>query len=251
MLLEVIATSSEDCATAEWAGADRIELCAALEVGGLTPSAGLLAMARTATRLPLMAMVRPRSGGFCYSPGEFAAMRRDAEHALAAGVDGLVFGFLHSGGAIDGARTAEFVRLAAGKETVFHRAFDVTPEPATALEQLIDAGVTRVLTSGQAATALHGAELIRRLLEQANGRIQILPGSGITPANVAELVLRTGAVQVHASCSGWAVDDSSQARPELHFGPGDGPIDRVRILDAARVAAIRNQFQLYGRRTES
>ncbi len=239
MLLEVIATSAEDCTTAQASGADRIELCAGLEVGGLTPSAGLLAAARAATHLPLMAMVRPRSGGFRYSAGEYATMRRDAEHALAAGANGLVFGFLCDDGTTDAARTTDFVRLAAGRETVFHRAFDVTPDPLTALQQLIDLGVTRVLTSGQSPSALSGAALIRRLVTQAGDLIQILPGAGVTPANVVELVRQTGATQVHASCSGWVVDNSTQARPALRFGAAASPTDGVRVLDGSCVAALR------------
>jgi copper homeostasis protein len=239
MLLEVIATSSEDCATAQAAGADRIELCCALALGGLTPSAALVQRARAATTLPLMMMLRPREGGFCYSAGEFAQMALDLKFGLAAGVDGFVFGCLTRDGAVDTRRTAHLVRLAAGRETVFHRAFDVTPDPPMALEQLIDLGVTRVLTSGQAASALAGADLIHQLVVQAGSRIEILPGGGITPENAAELVQRTGVQQVHASCSGWMRDTSTQARPMLRFGAAGSPDDRVHGLDSARVAALR------------
>jgi copper homeostasis protein len=239
MLLEVIATSAEDCATAQAAGADRIELCCALALGGLTPSAALVQRARAATTLPLMMMLRPREGGFCYSAGEFTQMALDLKFGLAVGVDGFVFGCLTRDGAVDARRTAHLVKLAAGRQTVFHRAFDVTPDPAAALEALIDLGVTRVLTSGQAATALAGADLIRQLVVQADGRIELLPGSGITPDNVAELVRRTGVQQVHASCSGWASDTSTQARPLLRFDAVDAPGDRVRVLDGACIATLR------------
>lgn len=239
MLLEVIATSAEDCAVAAAAGADRIELCCALELGGLTPSLGLVQAARAATRLPLMVMVRPRMGGFCYSAGEFDAMQRDAAALLAAGADGLVCGFLHADGAVDAARTAAFVRLAEGRTLVFHRAFDLTPDPFTALTQLIDLGVARLLTSGQATSAVAGAALIRRLIAQAGDRIQILPGSGITPSNVVTLLRRTGAQQVHASCSGRATDPSGSTRPDLHFSLSAESASAVRVLDAAVVAAMR------------
>jgi copper homeostasis protein len=239
MLLEVIATSAEDCATAQAAGADRIELCCALALGGLTPSAALVQRARAATTLPLLMMLRPREGGFCYSAGEFTQMALDLKFGLAAGVDGFVFGCLTRDGAVDARRTAHLVKLAAGRQTVFHRAFDVTPDPAAALETLIELGVTRVLTSGQAATALAGADLIRQLVVQAGSRIELLPGGGITPDNVTELVQRTGVQQVHASCSGWATDASTQARPALHFGAADTPSASVRVLDSAQVAALR------------
>ena len=239
MLLEVIATSAEDCATAQAAGADRIELCCALALGGLTPSAALVQRARAATTLPLMMMLRPREGGFCYSAGEFTQMALDLKFGLAAGVDGFVFGCLTRDGAVDARRTAHLVTLAAGRQTVFHRAFDVTPDPFSALEILIDLGVTRVLTSGQAADALAGAVLIRRLVSQAGDRIQILPGAGITPANVVELMQQTGATQVHASCSGWVIDNSTQARPALRIGSAASPTDGVRVLDGSCVRALR------------
>lgn len=239
MLLEVIATCAEDCATAAAAGADRIELCCALELGGLTPSLGLVQAARAATQLPLMVMVRPRMGGFCYSAREFDVMQRDAAALLAAGADGLVCGFLHADGAVDAARTAAFVRLAEGRSLVFHRAFDLTPDPYTALAQLIDLGVTRLLTSGQVTSAVAGAALIRQLVDQAGDRIQILPGGGITPANVVELLRRTGAQQVHASCSGQATDPSTARRPHLHFGLSAATAGAVRILDARVVTAMR------------
>lgn len=239
MLLEVIATSADDCATAQAAGADRIELCCALALGGLTPSAALVQRARATATLPLMMMLRPREGGFCYSAGEFTQMALDLKFGLAAGVDGFVFGCLTRDGAVDVRRTAHLVKLAAGRQTVFHRAFDVTPDPAAALETLIDLGVTRVLTSGQAATALAGADLIRQLVVQAGSRIELLPGGGITPGSVAALVRRTGVQQVHASCSGQGLDPSTQARPDLRFGLADSGAGNVRVLDAAAITALR------------
>lgn len=237
VLLEVIATSPEDCAAAERAGADRIELCAALELGGLTPSAGLMAEARAATRLPIVAMVRPRAGGCCYSAGEFAAMRRDAAALIQAGADGLVFGLLHADGTVDRARCAALLALCAGRQTVFHRAFDLVPDPA-ALDELIALGCTRVLTSGGAASAPAGAEAIARLVQQAAGRIEILPGGGVTPANAAALLAATGCTQVHASCSGWASDPSA-AGCSVRFGVGAADETRVRVLDSAMVRALR------------
>lgn len=214
ILLEVIATSADDCALIEELGGDRIELTCALTLGGLTPSAGLLREARAATRLPIMAMARPREAGFCYSRREFLTMLHDVEHLLAHGADGVVFGALKADGAIDVARCQEIVALAAGTQTVFHRAFDVIPDPLVGLEQLIDLGVTRILTSGQAANALAGAPLIRQLVERAQQRMEILPGGGVNSANVNELLTVTGCTQVHVSLSE-TMSDPSMARSQV------------------------------------
>ncbi len=238
ILLEVIATAVEDCIVAEQGGANRIELTTALVVGGLTPSLGLLVEARRATALPIMCMIRPRAGGFQYSATEFTVMQRDVELALTHGADGIVFGCLHGDGTVDRARVQTLAAHAQGKETVFHRAFDVTPEPLTALEQLIDLGVTRVLTSGQMAGAPAGAANIRTYREHAHGRIQILPGSGIQLHNVAELLRQTGVDQIHVSLSGISLDTSLQARPDISFNAAPLPPEsQVRRLDPAALAA--------------
>ena len=240
ILLEIIATSADDCTVIERHGGERIELCTALALGGLTPSAGLVAAARAATALPIMMMLRPREGGFCYTNEEFATLLRDQDYGLAQNVDGFVFGCLCEDGTIDRARTRQIVERAGAKQTVFHRAFDVTSDPLAALETLVDLGVTRVLTSGQQPTALAGAGLIRTLVEQAAGRIEILPGSGVKPENVAELLRHTGATQVHASASGTRLDPSTQARPGLGFGGqavegGEG----YRVAEGGVIAALR------------
>ena len=129
---------------AEAGGADRVELCCALMLGGLTPSLGCLRESRAAVQIPIMAMIRPRAGGFSYSASEFKVMQRDIETALAEGADGIALGILTSAGAVDLVRCRQIVKLAAGRQVVFHRAFDVVPEPLVALEQLIDLGVTRL-----------------------------------------------------------------------------------------------------------
>lgn len=241
VLLEIIATSAEDCAVIERTGGDRIELCSALSLGGLTPSAALVQRAKAVTRLPIMMMLRPREGGFCYSPEEFRQMALDLKFGLAVGVDGFVFGCLHQDGTVDARRTAHLVKLAAGRQTVFHRAFDATPDPAAALETLIELGVTRVLTSGRQATALAGADLIGTLVEQSAGRIEILPGAGVRTEHVVELMQRTKAQQVHASASRIDIDLSTQANPALGFGgapaaQGEGH----RVVDDAEVAAMKH-----------
>jgi copper homeostasis protein len=244
ILLEVIATSLEDCVAAEAGGADRIELCSALPLGGLTPSPGLLTAARQAVRVPIMAMVRPRTGGFAYSEPDFAVMLRDAEFALAHGADGIVFGCLRPEGNIDINRVRALVRLAETKETVFHRAFDVTPDPFAALDTLAELGVTRLLSSGQKPSALEGAANLAAYRAHVADRVQVLPGGGVTVGNVLELLRLTGADQVHASLSGSRSDPSTAANPLIRFGAAVMPAeDHVRITDLALVAAMRAILQ--------
>jgi copper homeostasis protein len=240
ILLEIIATCADDCTAIEQVGGDRIELCSALALGGLTPSAALVQRARALTRLPIMMMLRPREGGFCYAAEEFRQMVLDLKFGLAVGVDGFVFGCLNADGTVDQRRTAHIVKLAAGRQTVFHRAFDVTPDPLAALETLVELGVTRILTSGQQPTAGEGAALIRQLVARAAGRIEILPGSGVRAGQAAALVQHTGVTQIHASASLAELDRSTHANPTLSFGgtpASEG--ERHRVVDAAQVAALR------------
>lgn len=233
MVLEIVAQSSEDARAAERAGADRLELVSALALGGLTPSLGTLETTMACCRLPVMAMLRPRSGGFRYSAGELDAMERDGERFLAAGAQGLVFGVLDEGG-IDARANARLVRL--GGQAVFHRAFDALPDPLDALERLIDLGFRRILTSGGRGTALEGAAMIRRMIHQADGRIEILPGGGVRPDNVAALVATTGARQVHLGALEWIEDPSVRG---LAFN-APHPEDRYARVDEAIVRSVRS-----------
>lgn len=206
VLVEAVCCSLEDCIAAEQAGADRIELCSALEVGGLTPSTGLVAAASQRVNIPIMAMVRPRASGFCYSQLEFETMEQDAIALLESGADGIVFGFLHEDGSIDRDRTSSMSR---GREAVFHRAFDATSSAAESLDVLVDCGIRRVLTSGHARTALEGAACLSELVEAAGDRIEILVGGGIRPSNVVEVLKETGAQQVHLGPVEEAFDQSA------------------------------------------
>jgi copper homeostasis protein len=233
MTLEVAISTVEDAAAATVGGGDRFEVCAALETGGLTPSPGTIHEIRRSTRRPLMCMIRPRPGGFAYSTGEYLALLHDAEWALAHGADGLVFGCLTADLQIDLGRTRELVRLAAGRQTVFHRAFDLLPDQREGLRHLIDLGVTRVLTSGGRPAAPAGADVIADLVRESAGRIEVLPGGGVTHANVAELVVRTGATQVHGSFSSPA--DEPGAATELAVAIAG----RRRKTDVLKVAAVR------------
>lgn len=238
--LEICTASPEDCAAAEQSGADRVELNCALMLGGLTPSPGCIRESRAGLRIPLIVMIRPRAGGFCYSAGEFKVMQRDVESALAEGVDGIAFGILTAEGAIDLERCRQMVKLAGGHQVVFHRAFDVVPEPLAALDQLIDLGIKRVMTSGQETSAYNGAANIAQFLRHAAGRIEILPAGGINRFTVADVVKRTGCDQVHASLSTGRKDQSVAARPQVSFGGTlKPPENEFPVTDRAAVATLR------------
>jgi copper homeostasis protein len=236
--LEICCGSLEDARAAEEGGADRVELCAALCVGGLTPSLGTILEVESRVRVPVMVMIRPRAAGFHYRESEVAVMERDLEAALQAGAEGVVFGALEADGSVDVAACRRLRGAAKDREVVFHRAFDVTPDPFRALEQLIDLGFTRVLTSGQRASALLGVTTLRRLVEQAGDRIQILPGGGIRAHNVQEIVSATGCRQVHLSAFGPKSDPLGPASPELSFVSDHLPADQYAETDPAKVRDV-------------
>src|SRR5215469_11620229 len=158
ILLEICCGSIDDAIESEKGGADRVELCSALFLGGLTPSIGTIQEAKQRLKIPIIVMVRPRGGGFCYTDAEFATMERDTAAAIEAGADGIVFGILTNDGKLDRQRVQRIRKLIGNKQAVFHRAFDVTPDPYAALEELIDLGIIRVLTSGQKDTVPQGID---------------------------------------------------------------------------------------------
>lgn len=242
ILLETIVSSLHDARAAAAGGSDRFELCSALALGGLTPSLGLLRAIKAELSIPVMFMVRPREGGMAYTDGEVAVMEQDAELALEAGADGLVFGFLTPEGGVDTWQCQAFLkrcsRVAAGKHWVFHRAIDVVGDGETALEQLIDLGFTRVLTSGRARLAVAGVAEIRRMIEQADGRIEVLPGGGIRLNNVLDVVRQTGASQVHLAVTVAAADTSAAGNPEIQFG-GTDPLATEMEYRAVSEAGVR------------
>lgn len=237
--LEIAIASVEDALTARDGGADRLELNAALALGGLTPSLGTLIEVKRAVSLPVMVMIRPRPGGFCYSDADFRVMRRDIDLSLAHAADGIVLGVLTEDGRVDVARCRELIRQAGERTVVFHRAFDVTPDPFAALEQLIDLGVHRVMTSGQEASAFNGAATIAELVRRAAGRIEVLPAAGINRFTVADVLARTGCDQVHASLRGRRMDSSTSAKPHVSFGAGSHGEEYYDVTDAAAVAELR------------
>jgi copper homeostasis protein len=244
VLLEICCGSIDDAIEAEKGGADRVELCSALFLGGLTPSSGTIQEAKRRLKIPVVVMVRPRGGGFAYSEAEMASMERDAEAAVENGADGVVFGVLQSDGRIDVARCRRIRQLIGKRQAVFHRAFDVTPDPFDALEQLVDLGITRILTSGQKDSVPEGVELIKKLIERAGDRIEILPGGGIQPWNVKEMIERTGCRQVHLTASRMVSDTSTQARPAITFGGAlYPPEDRYPVTDGKLVRRLSTMLR--------
>lgn len=197
VLIEAAIDSADAAERAVLEGADRLEVCARLDLGGLTPSLELLRHCLS-LGVPLAVMVRPRGGDFVYTGAELHQLMRDAAAMLDAGAHGVVFGMLGPDHTIDEEAVTSLLQICSGIATVFHRAFDATPDAQAALETLIEWRITRVLTSGHAATAAEGVATLATLSEQAAGRIQILPGGGIRAPNVANIVRRTGVTQVHA-----------------------------------------------------
>lgn len=248
ILIEVPVETLDDAMAATRGGADRLELCAALEVGGLTPSIGVLRAIKASSPLPVVCMVRPRSGGCRYSENDFAVMLRDRDLMIENNADGIVFGFLDQDGAIDASRVGAFLDgIPSTVETVFHRAFDLVGDPAGSLEFLVASKVTRILTSGGRPSAPEGVEAIRKLVEQAEGRIELIGGGGIRLENAADIVIRTGLRQIHSSCRATAQDRSARLHPEIRFGlPELPPETQHRRTDAGLVACLRAAMADFG-----
>jgi copper homeostasis protein len=217
VLVEIAVDSLSDALAARDAGADRLELCSTLESSGLSADPRVLADFRIASNLPVAAMIRPRAGNFVASPSDHFLAPRQAEALLAAGADAIVFGFLNPDATIDTALARRMVHVIGSAHAVFHRAFDLVPDPLAAIDQLASIGVRRILTAGQtpadAAVALGIASAprtpasldarllaIRRYIDHARGRIEILPCGGVRADNASRFLSETGAVQVHSAC---------------------------------------------------
>jgi copper homeostasis protein len=202
VLVEGCVEGLADAQAAARGGADRLELCADLSVGGTTPSAEVIRAVKARVFIPVFVMARPRGGSFVYDAGEVDATHRDIERVIAAGADGVVVGALTQSNEIDVPTLRGFVARAGGVPVTFHRAFDQVGDLSRTLEILVDAGVQRVLTAGGQGTALEGLAVLRSLVEQAGDRIVVLAGGKVRGHNAGEIIARTGVRELHARCEG-------------------------------------------------
>ena len=240
-ILEICLSGIESALAAQAGGADRIELCENLAQGGTTPSLGMIQAVRKRLEIAVHVMIRPRGGDFCYTAAEFEIMRQDVQLAKQVGVDGLVFGILQPDGTIDKLRCRELIALIRPLAVTFHRAFDLTPDPFAALNALLALGVDRVLTSGQAATAVAGKELIRQLQAKAGEQITIMAGSGITAKNAANLLAETGIHELHAgsSCTETIPSKMTHHAPTFSLGAAKNEAEyAIQQVTARRVREL-------------
>ena len=244
MIVEVCAFSLGSCLTAQQAQAGRIELCGGFVEGGTTPSAGLIQLARQNLTIALYVMIRPRGGDFCYSETELAVMRADIEFAKIAGADGIVLGILHPDGTINEEQTRQLVALAHPLPVTFHRAFDMTRDPAEALEAVIRTGAIRILTSGQQSNAGAGLHLLKQLVEQAAGRIEIMAGAGVNGQNALSL-LEAGVHALHLSGGQKEQSPMEYRKQSVSMASSTpGEYDRIEA-DAAKISAVVTQMANY------
>jgi copper homeostasis protein len=232
MILEVCVADPQSLAAAIEGGADRIELCSALELGGLTPSMGLMQLATEEAQCPVYALIRPRPGDFVFDFDDYGAMLYDIEAVRSAGLDGVVLGCSRANGEIDDRMLSRLCGQADGLGLTMHRAFDLAPDLADAIEIAVDLGFERILTSGGAPAALDGLERLALAHATANGSVAIMAGSGLTPDNVGELVSRNIADEIHSSC---AVAKASPA-PVVRLGFA---APSRRVTDASVVKAMK------------
>jgi copper homeostasis protein len=241
MTVEVCAGSLQSVIEAEKGGASRVELCDNLFEGGTTPSAAMIELASKAVKIPVYVMIRPRGGDFLYSDVEFEIMKRDIPLAKRYGAAGVVFGLLLPDGAVDERRTEILVAIASdfGMDATFHRAFDMTANPYQALESVIKTGCERILTSGGENKAIDGKLLIKELVAAAAGRISIMAGSGVNPANVTDLIEYTGITEVHISGKHRVAGGMIYRNPKINMGGLPGiPEYEIDVTNAETVRKV-------------
>ena len=244
--LEICTESVEDALIAQEAGADRIEFCASLGEGGVTPSKGALSELFSAISIPVMVLIRPRRGDFLYTQREYTIMERDVETACALGAAGVVIGILRSDGEIDFDRCFRLLRIAGKTEATFHRAFDVCSHAGDSLKKLSESGFNRILTSGQAATAEKGISNIKAWIEKAPANLSIMPGSGIRSSNIGMICKSTGASEFHASLTHSVKSPMHFLQPDVSMGQAvkdEYSLTRIDKAELTNVLEIINRIQ--------
>jgi copper homeostasis protein len=240
VLLEVCANSVASALAAQAGGAYRVELCENLYEGGTTPSYGEIQIARKLLQIKLYVLIRPRGGDFLYSDIEYDIMTADVNYCIEAGCDGIVIGILNADGTIDKERCQKLIDLAKknGLGVTFHRAFDMCTDMDQALEDIITLGCERILTSGGKSTAMEGANILAHLIKKADSRITIMPGSGVSEKNAADLVEFTGAKEIHSSARVRVQSKMEYKNDHIVMGDNYGDEFTCDQTDAGRVKAI-------------
>lgn len=237
-ILEICCADAHSVMDARQGGADRIELCCALSEGGLTPSDALIQYACDVMHNSVHVLIRPRGCDFLYNADEISIMCRDIDRAVSLGASGIVVGALTPDGDVDTDACKEMLAAANGRNATFHRAFDLCRNPQQALETIIDLGFTHLLTSGLAATAVQGLEMLKKLHQQADGRIEIIAAGGINPENAAE-ICNAGISQLHASAKRRISSNMVFRRSDVNMGtPGSDEYSRM-VTDADIVSRIK------------
>ncbi|HLJ89589.1 MAG TPA: copper homeostasis protein CutC [Candidatus Angelobacter sp.] len=231
-LLEICIDSVESALASQNGGAERVELCANLLEGGTTPSLGTILRVREQISIQLQVIIRPRGGDFHYSADEFEVMQKDIAAAKQAGADGVVLGLLLTDGSVDKERTRRLVEAAHPMNVTFHRAFDMLRDPLQALEDVIETGANRILTSGGEASAMQGASTIAALVRQAQGRITILAGGGIRAHNALDIIRQTAVREIHVGFKDPVPSLMEYRNPRISMGTAtDREYQRIVVLE--------------------
>jgi copper homeostasis protein len=230
-IVEVCIDSVESAVATQAGGAARVELCAALDEGGLTPSAGMIELVRKKISIGLQVMIRPRPGDFLYSGLEFETMMRDIAAAKRLGANGVVIGVLNRDQTVDVSRTKKLVELARPLSVTFHRAFDEVRDQFAALEDIVALGIDRILTSGGMPSISDGVLTVKKLVESAGDRVAVMAGSGITMRNAGEIVARTGVKEVHVRSAVTRARPAGEGKSSQHGLPPP-------VVDAASVREL-------------
>jgi copper homeostasis protein len=240
MIVEVVVYNIESARKAQEGGANRVELCDNPGEGGTTPSYGTIQLVRQELNIDVFVMIRPRGGDFHYSFEEYHAMRKDIETCKRLSVDGIVLGMLNPDGTLDKNRCKKLIEYARPLKVTCHRAFDMTHDPFQTLEDCIEVGFDRILTSGQQEQALHGVELIAELIERAKNRIVIMPGSGVNEITVGEIISKSHPKEIHFSATAFRASEMKFNNPSISaMGSDEGTEFKLRTVDAERVKKIR------------